>query len=53
MQGTCMIYEAGQRVETFDKFNLKSLVSDLFSNLKLVPHTDFRRYALLFERNKN
>lgn len=38
-----MIYEAGQRVGTFDELNLKSLVSDLFSNLKSVPHSDFRK----------
>lgn len=43
-----MIYEAGQSVRIFDKFNLKSLVSDLFSNLKSVPHTDFRRNVIIF-----
>lgn len=43
-----MIYEVGQSVRTFDKFNLKSLVSDLCSNLKSVPHFDFRRNPILF-----
>lgn len=43
-----MIYEVGQSMRIFDKFNLKSLVSDLCSNLKPVPHFDFRRNPILF-----